>query len=595
MNSELNDYKLNNPDGADKRKYGEQKISYLNDDSRYVKENPVENQAEWDNSVPETTDGNTKESSATENADLSVQNGDNKSSPIFSSTISSVSSFVSSVGGSIGAVAGGIAASVMTAVIVVAVFVSTLTVNVSLVMAGMYSLIFKVELTGAQEEDFATPIFAILEGDNGFYIEQQITPDSVYITFDNLEPSKEYVITVKNEEKVFVQKVYSTATERLEKGFISAWREEREIFVYVEMTDLKENEHYTVRAYDDSGKTVFVKDDAELSKDFSFVLSEPKNLYFTLSVGGTVVSFCQIEYEPEPEKEPYNVTWSWGKGYESATATFTYEDGGEPFTVSATVQSQRFGPTCEEDGYILYSATAEYGGQRYGDSRTVVEEGTALGHEYGEPEFVWEQNPTGGYTVTAKVVCSHNANHFIELPDVSVSQDGEIYYAEVLYNEKYYNDEYPHYDYDSCEWTWADDYSWAYVTVTELHGSEPIQLMAEISSSEIEPTCEESGKTIYSAYISGTELYDEQVVENGEPALGHEFDGEPTFEWEQEATGGYKATAVFRCTRNQNHTERVEAEVTESVIETSDGYNTVYTATVIYNNNEYSDEKIVEN
>ena len=242
MNSELNNYKLNNPDGADKSQYGERKVSYLNDSARYVKENPVDNQTEFDG-VSETASTNGYGGSNGDGISANAKSGDNKTSPLSSST---VSAFVSSAGGSIGALAGGVAASVMTAVIVVAAFVSTLTINLSLILASMYSLVFKVELAGVQEEDFATPIVAILEGEDGFYREREINIDTVYITFEDLEPSTEYLVTVKNEEKVFLQKSYFTASENEEKCFISAWSKEGRVFVFVEMPNFEESGCYTV-------------------------------------------------------------------------------------------------------------------------------------------------------------------------------------------------------------------------------------------------------------------------------------------------------------------------------------------------------------
>lgn len=296
MNSELNNYKINNPDGTSKEKYTERKMSYSNDKSRYIKEDPVADQEETSKAA-ETFDDSTRLSYDT------PVNGNNITNA--SSSESSVSAMSSTKGG-VSALVGAVAATAMTAAIVVAAFVSTLVVNLSLVMATMSSLVLKVDFTGAREEDFINPMFAVLESVEEFYFEQEISPDSTYLIFNNLEPDREYVITIKNEEKVFVKKSYYTANERTEECFISAWIEEDEVTVFVEMTDSKLGELYTVTAKDNKGNVVFVKDDIEPSGEFYFRLTEPKTLYITLTVGGKVYAFTQIEaeFEPDPTSHP---------------------------------------------------------------------------------------------------------------------------------------------------------------------------------------------------------------------------------------------------------------------------------------------------
>lgn len=59
-----------------------------------------------------------------------------------------------------------------------------------------------------------------------------------------------------------------------------------------------------------------------------------------------------------------NPSWTWD-GYESATATFTCVAGGESTTIDATV-------TCENSrDNITYTATAEFGGNSYNDTKVV--------------------------------------------------------------------------------------------------------------------------------------------------------------------------------------------------------------------------------
>ena len=145
-------------------------------------------------------------------------------------------------------------------------------------------------------------------------------------------------------------------------------------------------------------------------------------------------------------------------------------------------------------------------------------------------------------------------------------------------------------------WNWSEDYESATATFIEEKDGEPVTIQARVEKGYIDPLCEIDGEYVYSAkvVINGKEYTNTKVVEDRETALGHDFSGEPIFEWEQDLTGGYKATAIFTCSRNRNHTERVEAEVEESFIETADGYSTICYATVYFNDNEYSEEKIFD-
>ena len=160
-------------------------------------------------------------------------------------------------------------------------------------MATMFSLVFKVELKGAQEEDFATSIYAIIEDDSGILQQQAILPDSVYITFDGLEPNKEYVVTVKNDEKVFFKKSYFTLAEETEQGTIESWSEGNEVSVIVSVPNLKAGEFYTVTAVDANGKVVFSKDGVDPQTEYGFNVSESKTLYLSLTVNGAVQALSQ--------------------------------------------------------------------------------------------------------------------------------------------------------------------------------------------------------------------------------------------------------------------------------------------------------------
>ncbi|MDO4436598.1 MAG: exo-alpha-sialidase [Coriobacteriaceae bacterium] len=64
--------------------------------------------------------------------------------------------------------------------------------------------------------------------------------------------------------------------------------------------------------------------------------------------------------------------FTWADDYSSATATFNRNDGGDAKTVDAVVTSERVEPTPTEDGQITYTATVEFEGKTYTDTKTVV-------------------------------------------------------------------------------------------------------------------------------------------------------------------------------------------------------------------------------
>ena len=435
MKSELNTYNIDNPDGSSKVKYNENKTSYLNDNSGYIKENPVINQNEWDNSALETSN-NFVERQETPSKISDAQGKDIIQSSINSST----ATVTSAVGSGVGAVASTVAASVASAVIVVAVFISTLTINISLLMATMTSLVFQVELSGAQEEDFVDPIIAVLSGDDGTVIEQQLNIDNLVLTFEGLAPGTEYVIKIKNTEKVFVEKSYFTATEDTEKGRITAENTDSEVFVKVESVELLKNEHYTLSVKDEKGNAVFVKDATEQPAEYKFPLPNAQKLFFSLSVNGKVYALTQLEIAWEtviaPQYDFDNPVWTWADNYSSASVVFADILGGEPLTLNSTV-SRTTTATCEQSGYNRYTATATFGGQTFSDVKE--ESVSALGHAYGEPVFEWTQNSNVGYTANATFTCLRDSSH-TQTVDATVTDGNNGYTATVQFGGQVYTD-----------------------------------------------------------------------------------------------------------------------------------------------------------
>lgn len=100
-------------------------------------------------------------------------------------------------------------------------------------------------------------------------------------------------------------------------------------------------------------------------------------------------------------------------------------------------------------------------------------------------------------------------------------------------------------------------------------------------------TCELSAQYYYSCICgeNGTDTFSEGA------ALGHEW-GEPEWIWADDYSG---AVAVITCKNDNSHTQELTAEITETTTEATSTVSgqTVYTATVEWNGNIYTDTQIV--
>ncbi len=381
MRDELNNYGINNPDGFEEERLDARREKYDNDEPHTVKESQMSDQKEashvsetFDDPITAAAETEVKESA---NMDLS------------SEASSSMASASASVGGSLGALAGVVAASVVAAVVVAAVFISMLSIKLSLVMAEMTSLVFEVSVTGAQEEDWENPIYAVLTGEDDVYQEQIIDPNRLTITFNGLQPGKEYRVVVKNDEKTFYSGIYFTATEPSEKGEIVSHLEGTDVYVTVQNAKLKASEHYTLVAKDASGNVVYQIDGVEAFSEYHFTVDQPKDLYFYLMVNGKANAISSIEL---PEYDFDSGVWTWTDDNLSATVTFADKRGGEPLVLAAAVTRKTTQPTCEKDGAVVYTAKVTYGDATYTEKETVIIE--SEGHSY---EGVLED---GRYTFT---------------------------------------------------------------------------------------------------------------------------------------------------------------------------------------------------
>lgn len=168
--------------------------------------------------------------------------------------------------------------------------------------------------------------------------------------------------------------------------------------------------------------------------------------------------------------------WEWSEGYDTAKATFVRSDGVET-TVNASVNSDTTDPTCTLPGKTVYTATLEFEGETYTDTKTVeinasdhdlihhnakaptcteigwdaydtcsrcdyttYVEKEATGHEYGNPEWIWGEN---NGTAQVKFPCT-KCDHVKTVDAIVVTAESKgviTYKAFTVFNDSTYTDE----------------------------------------------------------------------------------------------------------------------------------------------------------
>ncbi|MBQ1386756.1 MAG: hypothetical protein IIY75_08150, partial [Erysipelotrichales bacterium] len=230
----------------------------------------------------------------------------------------------------------------------------------------------------------------------------------------------------------------------------------------------------------------------------------------------------EFEFGHKWSEEP---EWTWAEDLSSAEAAFACANNeAHDKKVEATITEEVTTPaTCEEEGVKTLTATVEFEGETYTDTKTEAIE--AIGHKYGEPTYEWSED---NKTVTAKAVCENNEEH----------------------------------------------------VVTET---------VNVTVAETPATCEEAGKTVYTATFEN-ELFEPQTKEEAIPATGHKW-GEPTWTWADDASS---AKAKFVCENEATHVKELNATIEEEIIKEAtyeeDGVKR-YTAKVTLDGEEYTDSK----
>ena len=234
--------------------------------------------------------------------------------------------------------------------------------------------------------------------------------------------------------------------------------------------------------------------------------------------------------------------WNWSEDGKTCTVTFTCEkDETHKETPKVTVTSAEKTPgTCTEAGVTTYTATVEYNGNTYTDTKDVADI-PATGHSYGEPVWNWSED---GKTCTVTFTCEKDENHkespkvdvtsAVKKPATCMETGVTTYTATVEFNGQTYTDTKDVADlpatghsYGKPVWNWSEDGKTCTVTFTcekdENHKESP---KVDVTSAVKKPaTCMETGVTTYTATVefNGQTYTDTKDVADI-PATGHSYD-----------------------------------------------------------------------
>lgn len=593
---------ISNPDGVSRDLSDYSKHTYDNDTSKFVREDGASSKTIKEQiKVEETQRVERTEKVKTPSADSSrvkkpssdiVNNIFRKPNIAFS-----VSSAVAAVGSTAAAVA-------VTVAVAVVIVVATLSVTVSLVSATAYSLSFYVDISNEENKTFEA---TLSQGDTNIVYEMV---RSDYLTFSDLIPDSEYNLRIVEKEsgELYFEEKFFTLKNDVDRAQIEASFTADGILAFsINVLNLQRDEFYTVEVTDASGKRYFVKDDTVCPQSFELNLGEVDDAYIKISINGKYarlekVSKVHIFGEP---------TFDWAETTDGWTATAVFADiidATYTVQVPATVTSETTPATCEDAGKIVYTAEATFEDNNYSDTNTVTL--SPLGHDYGDPEWDWQESADGGYTlVTATFVCANDPNHMQSLEaDVTeqytnpTCEDAGVmtYTATVTFLGQDYEDSKQiesgaplGHEYGEPEWEWTegaqDEEGIPNCTATAVFTcthdpSHTMSLDAEVSHEGGAPGCEEEGHLIFyaSAVYNEVDYQDEREVTA--PALGHSY--APVFHWIG-SNGSYEAEFYMMCKRQDNFLGPFEAQVTSTA---GDGY-TLFTATATYDDVEYSETK----
>lgn len=202
---------------------------------------------------------------------------------------------------------------------------------------------------------------------------------------------------------------------------------------------------------------------------------------------------AELEVPDEGSKLGHSYTvpeFTWTDNNTKATVVFHCANDEEHTTGSMDVDEvtvNRTEPTCQEDGEITYTAVITYEGEKYSETKTETIESKGDEHISSDP-----------FTDEASVkaaTCTEKATH--DVITVCTVCGTELTRETVEDGDKLGH------DYNKHEFKWAADYKSATVVFTCKNDStHTVEQAATVTSKTVDPTCEVSGNTTYTATVT---------------------------------------------------------------------------------------------
>ena len=291
--------------------------------------------------------------------------------------------------------------------------------------------------------------------------------------------------------------------------------------------------------------------------------------------------------------------WLWSDDKSTAKAVFTCKnDSKHADTVVATITTDTVKATVDKNGKITYTATAEFDGETYTDTKEDII--PAIGHEFVFGKWLWADDKKA---CAAVFNCINEENH-ADTVDAKVTADtlkatcladGLITsYAVATFNGEDYKDTVKttlpalNHDYAFSKWNWSEDNKTASVTFVCKNDETHVETVdATITSDTVKATCTEDGTISYFAVATFQETEYKDTATVTIPAINHDY-----------ALGGwtwsndYKTASVsFICKNDETHVETVDAEITTDTVKatcTEEGLVSYY-AVATFQSEEYKD------
>ena len=299
-------------------------------------------------------------------------------------------------------------------------------------------------------------------------------------------------------------------------------------------------------------------------------LSEGNPLYHHQYDESGICIYCGARKAPEHTCTYGEPEFIWDEDFNCrAVFTCTDETCSAVQEVTCTVVRETTPAACEEEGELAFIATAEWEGETYTDTRTIILAPT--GHS-----FVY----SGEKSDDTHTLKCENCDAVKEEPHTYTDGVCSICGAKEPSDHEH--------TYEEPVFTWSENYKSCEAAFICKDGDDQQIVACEVTSETTAATCEKDGETVYTAAVvfGGKTYTDIQTV--AIPTSGHVY-GEPVFNW---TDGNDSCTATFTCA-NCGDVQTVNCTVTSETTEATskkDG-KIVYTAKVQFNGQIYTDTK----